>query len=104
MINGAGIAAMPTYVHDVTDRLIPLAVPSMLRRELHLVYHDDARHSPAVRTTIAWLREAFDPAVYPWFADGFVHPHTVPPRAGSAVVGLVEGLGGGPAKAAPAPG
>jgi len=77
---GVGIGAFPTYVCALTDRLVPLAVPFQLRFELYYYYHANAKRSPAIQSTIAWLKESFDPARYPWFGERFVHPRDFPVR------------------------
>jgi len=92
VLSGAGIAAMPTYVHELTDQLVPLDVSATLRRDLHLVYHSDARDSPAIRTTITWLRAAFDPSTFPWFAGEFIHPNDQPARDRATVPGPLDSV------------
>lgn len=72
--NGAGIAGLPTFVQEITDRLVPIDLPAAFRRELYVAYHRDARESPAIKQTLKWLRAAFDSEVYPWFGCTFVHP------------------------------
>jgi DNA-binding transcriptional LysR family regulator len=72
--SGAGIAILPSYTCAVTRGLTPLELLPQMRIPVHYYYHAAARHSPPVRATIDWLKEAFDPVRYPWFADRFVHP------------------------------
>jgi DNA-binding transcriptional LysR family regulator len=72
--SGAGIAILPSYTCAVTRGLIPLPVVPQMKIPVHFYYHAAARHSPAVRAAIDWLKEAFDPVRYPWFQDRFVHP------------------------------
>jgi len=57
-----------------------------------LYYHAEARHSPAVRATIDWLKAAFDPVQHPWFADNFLHPRDFERERAGKVVPLFEGL------------
>lgn len=92
VINGAGIAALPTYVRAISKHVIPLEARLPMRFDLWYYYHIDARHSPAVRATIDWLKAAFDPAVYPWFADHFVDPRDFEREKKGKVVPLFEGL------------
>ncbi len=92
VVNGAGIAALPTYARAVSKHLIPLDVPLPLRFDLWYYFHAEARHSPAVRATIDWLKTAFDPELYPWFSDQFVHPSDFDKNRTGKVVRLFEGL------------
>jgi len=92
VVNGAGIAALPTYARAVSKHLIPLDVPLPLRFDLWYYFHAEARHSPAIRSTIDWLKTAFDPDLYPWFADQFVHPRDFEKNRTGKVVRLFEGL------------
>jgi DNA-binding transcriptional LysR family regulator len=83
--NGGGIGALPTYVHGTTDTLVPIDLPFAFRRELYLVYHRDARLSPALKAAQEWADAAFDADRYPWFRSTFVHPRDVErPRGGRA--------------------
>ncbi len=72
--NGAGIAILPSYTCAITRGLVPLPVLPQMRIPVHYYFHAEARRSPAVRAVIDWLKEAFDPVRYPWFAERFVHP------------------------------
>lgn len=72
--SGAGIAILPSYTCALTRGLIPLTLLPQMRFPVHYYYHASARHSPPVRATIDWLKEAFDAVRYPWFAERFVHP------------------------------
>jgi DNA-binding transcriptional LysR family regulator len=92
VVNGSGIAALPTYARAISKHVIPLDVPLPIRFDLWYYYHAEARHSPAVRATIDWLKEAFDPVAYPWFADNFVHPHDFERGKTGKVVRLFQGL------------
>ena len=90
---GAGIAAMPTYVRASTRSVIPIDPPLNLRFDLYYVIHAGARGSPAIETTLAWLRACFDPALYPWFRSEFVHPDDFPkPDKSARVVSLFDSL------------
>jgi DNA-binding transcriptional LysR family regulator len=92
VVNGAGIAALPTYTRALSKHVIPLALTLPIRFDLWLYYHIEARHSPAVRATVDWLRAAFDPTVYPWFSNDFVHPRDFERAGNGKVVPLFEGL------------
>lgn len=90
--SGAGIAFMPTYVMGVTRKLKPIALPAQFKFELFYYYHPAARNSDPVIKTIAWLRKLFDPAIYPWFRNEFIHPDDFGPalRPTGNVVNLFE--------------
>ncbi|WP_246263475.1 substrate-binding domain-containing protein [Parasphingopyxis algicola] len=71
---GSGLAFMPTYISHLTDKLQMVDIGVPLKFEMRYFYHREARESPAVRTAIEWLKAAFDPHIYPYFADEFIHP------------------------------
>ncbi len=72
--NSVGIGILPTYARAITRRVVPLEMEIKLRRDIWLIYHPDIRRSRPHRRAIEWLRAAFNPRRYPWFADQFVHP------------------------------
>jgi DNA-binding transcriptional LysR family regulator len=71
---GVGIGILPTYARAITKRVIPIDMEIKLRRDIWLVYHPDIKRSKLHMEAVAWLRAAFDPIRYPWFANEFVHP------------------------------
>jgi DNA-binding transcriptional LysR family regulator len=89
--NGAGIAALPTYMRAVSRRVRPLDLPLRMKFELWMAYDESARVSQPVRQTVDWLRSCFDSARYPWFSDHFVHPDDfIAPFHDSQVVPLFD--------------
>ncbi len=72
--SGIGIGALPTYIRAISKRVQPIDVPIRPRFELWLSYKEEARRSDPVRIANRWVRSCFDPQVYPWFRDEFVHP------------------------------
>jgi DNA-binding transcriptional LysR family regulator len=89
--NGAGIAALPTYMRAVSRRVRPLDLPLRMKFELWMAYDESARGSQQVRKTVEWLRSCFDADRHPWFADHFVHPDDfVAPFYDSQVVPLFD--------------
>jgi DNA-binding transcriptional LysR family regulator len=72
--DGVGIAAMPTYFSHIAPKLVAIDLQSRVRFDMYYFFHRDARNSPSVRTTIDWLKAAFDSDKYPYFADEFIHP------------------------------
>ena len=91
--NGAGIAAMPTFVHAITPDLVPIEPPLNLRFDLFCTYNADARGTPAIEATMAWLRACFDPQRYPWFRAEFVHPRDFSASGGKGTSSPFTGLG-----------
>ena len=65
VVNGAGIAVLPTYAHIITGRNRPINLPIQLRFELWLSYRREARQSEPVQKVVQWLRDSFDPQLYP---------------------------------------
>jgi DNA-binding transcriptional LysR family regulator len=93
VVNGAGIAVLPTYARIITRRVRPINLPIQLRFELWLSYRREARQSEPVQKVVQWLRDSFDPQLYPWFADHFVHPDSfVTTQEDSQVVPLFDQL------------
>ena len=92
--NDIGIALMPTYVVDLTNRLVPLDLPVQFRFDLYYYYHPEARDAPPVKAAIRWLRKMFDPAQFPWFREQFIHPRDVDARAREGrIVNLFGSMG-----------
>mgnify|MGYP001549914826 FL=1 len=83
---GAGIGALPTYANAMGAPVVPIDIrrdddPSKLIRwefDIWLTYHPQGNRIPRVRRLIEWIREAFSPRLYPWFADEFIHPNDLP--------------------------
>lgn len=91
--NGNGVAAMPTYFSHLAPKLRPIDLGARLRFDMHYCYHRNARKSPSVRKAIDWLKSAFDPAEYPYFADEFIHPDDIRrPDSDQKVVPLFPNL------------
>jgi DNA-binding transcriptional LysR family regulator len=71
---GVGLGALPTFVSEITSAAAPVPPELRIRRELRLVYRSKAKPSPAILATVRWLRECFDRAIHPCFADTFIDP------------------------------
>jgi molybdate transport repressor ModE-like protein len=92
-VNGAGIAALPTYGRAISRKLIPVNLPVQLRFPMWYFFHSSARKSKPVVDAVQWLKAAFDAERYPWFAEEFVHPDDFVLRNGnSKVVSLFASL------------
>lgn len=70
---GAGIGALPTYIHALGANLATLDF-GLHWYDIWLGYHPDARRIARARKTIDWIVQSFDPHRYPWFRDEFIHP------------------------------
>ncbi|RYE95345.1 MAG: LysR family transcriptional regulator, partial [Oxalobacteraceae bacterium] len=73
---GVGIGALPTFVSEITSTAAPVPPELGIRRELRLVYRSKAKQSPAVLAAVSWLRECFNRAMHPCFADTYIDPKT----------------------------
>lgn len=82
---GAGIGALPTYALALGAGLIAIDICQPYHMDIWLTYHPDARKTARRAQVIDWLRQIFDPKLYPWFRDEFIHPvelaKTMPPEA-----------------------
>lgn len=90
---GAGIGVLPTYVHAIAARIVPVDVGLKFSFDIWLTYHADAVRIPRVRHMVDWLIDAFDPKRFPWFRDEFIHPNDLPREfRGAPIVNLFEGF------------
>jgi len=74
---GLGIGGLPTFAMAMGARLIPLDLGIHHSMEIWVSYRREMRKVKRVSLVIDWLRQAFDPKRYPWFAPGFLHPAEV---------------------------
>jgi DNA-binding transcriptional LysR family regulator len=97
---GMGIGGLPTYIVATGTDLIPLDVGILYQVDIWMTYHPDVRSIRRVSTFIDWLRTLFDPKLYPWFGDEFVHPRDFGAAAGKSIEPVLPVLPrGGGAKA-----
>jgi DNA-binding transcriptional LysR family regulator len=90
--NSAGIAFMPTFAPAVVDRLVAIDLPFQLKFDIYYCYHAESRASEIVMAGIEWLKQCFDPVIYPWFRSEFIHPNEFFPKASSNVIPLFSCL------------
>jgi DNA-binding transcriptional LysR family regulator len=96
IIKGAGIGWSPTYIHVMGPKLVTLDIDAIFPFDVWLTYHPDVARVPRVRRLIDWVIENFDPKVFPWFRDEFIHPRDLPSHYhGPPLVNLFEGLSWG---------
>lgn len=92
---GGGIGWLPTYVHAIGGRLVPIDIDHRYSFDIWLTYHRDAKRIPRVRRMIDWVVDAFDPGRFPWFRDEFIHPNDLPGvYRGPPLVNMFEGFVG----------
>ena len=72
---GAGIGGLPSFAAALGAQVVPLEFGGRHSLEIWLTYHPDARKTPRRALVIDWLRRIFDPKLYPWFRDEFIHPN-----------------------------
>jgi DNA-binding transcriptional LysR family regulator len=90
---GAGIGCVPTYIHAIGGRFVPIDLDVHFPFDIWLTYHPDAGRIPRVRRMIEWIIDAFDPRKFPWFRDEFIHPNELMKQyEGEALVNLFEGF------------
>jgi DNA-binding transcriptional LysR family regulator len=90
---GAGVGWVPTYIHALGGRFVPLGVPARFPFDIWLTYHPDVGRIPRVRRMIDWTVAAFDPRKFPWFRDQFIHPNDLPHAyAGKPLANMFEGF------------
>jgi DNA-binding transcriptional LysR family regulator len=71
---GIGIGPLPTYIVAIGTDLVPVDIGVRHQVDIWMTYHPDARTISRVSLFIDWLRTLFDPKLYPWFGDEFIHP------------------------------
>jgi len=70
--NGAGVAALPTYVAQLDPRLKMLETGELARVRIWLVYDQSRAQIPRCQEVIAWVRELFDGRTHPAFREEFI--------------------------------
>lgn len=74
---GVGITAFPSFTVGLAPELKHVAKDWSLKRDLWLVYSPRATEFFHVRKTIDWIRKAFDPKAFPWFAETVMTPNDI---------------------------
>lgn len=82
---GAGIGALPTYALALNAPVVPIDMGIQNTLDIWLTYHSGVKKTPRKAKTIEWIKSIFNPKIYPWFADEFIHPKKLaelfPPEA-----------------------
>ena len=71
---GAGIGVLPTFAVALGAPVVPVDIGGNYHLDIWLTYHPDVRKTPRKALMIDKLKSIFDPKVYPWFRDEFIHP------------------------------
>ncbi len=72
VLEGMGIAMLPTYLAAIDSKMVPLLPDYHLKAGVFLNYQRDVAKKAAVRTTIDFLKDvAFDSHTMPWFRETY---------------------------------
>ncbi len=84
--SGAGVAALPSYVSEFEDRLVPLVdIKPLATLRFWLAYTERVRNSAACEPVLHWIRSCFDPTRHVCFREVYVPPTgRCGPKAGSS--------------------
>ncbi len=72
--NGIGLGVLPTYLAFGDPDLVPLEIFLDHSLPIRVCYHTQQRHVARVRATVDWLKDAFSPQTYPFFAKKLIVP------------------------------
>jgi DNA-binding transcriptional LysR family regulator len=72
---GIGLGGLPTYALALGADVMPVDIGLKYHTDIWLTYHPDARSVKRIALFIDWVRSLFDPKLYPWFRDEFIHPN-----------------------------
>ena len=77
--SGVTVGLLPTYSSSMHAPFIPMDIDFNFSRPIWLVYSKEMMKIRRVRAVADWLIESFNPKVYPWFRDEFIHPKDFDP-------------------------
>lgn len=95
---GAGIGALPTYAGALGAPVVPVDIGIHHSMDIWMTYHPSARRTRRIALVADWMRKIFNPDVFPWFRDEFLHPSRF---ADALPAESAENVGKGFAAAAP---
>lgn len=87
---GAGIGVLPTFAVALKAPVVPLDIAQRHYLDIWLTFHPDIKKIPRKAKMIEWVKQIFDPKIYPWFRDEFIHPDVLAqelPQSASINVG-----------------
>lgn len=71
---GAGLGVLPTFASALGANVVPVDIAPEYGLDLYLTYHPGIKDSAPKMRVVNWVKEIFDPAIYPWFRETFIHP------------------------------
>ena len=74
---GAGIGVLPTYATALKAPVVPLDFGVQNSLDIWLTFHPGVKKTPRKKMVIDWIKSIFDPQIYPWFSDEFIHPNSL---------------------------
>lgn len=72
---GAGIGVLATYAIALKAPVIPIDMGLHNTLDIWMTYHPSIKKTPHKAIVIDWIKSIFDPQVYPWFREEFIHPN-----------------------------
>lgn len=87
VLAGAGIAFMPTCAAAFIPNIVMLGEEPAASPRLYLVYDPALARIARARSVLEWIKEIFDPAANPWFAEEFIHPREFAMQPGTGKLG-----------------
>ncbi len=72
---GAGIGVLATYAIALKADVIPIDMGIQNRLDIWLTYHPSIKKTPRKAIVIDYIKSIFNPQVYPWFREEFIHPN-----------------------------
>lgn len=88
---GAGIGGLPTFALPLGAPVVPVDIGEGYSVDIWLTYRSELRKTSYKSAAVDWIRSIFDPGLYPWFRDQFIHParlHDILPDEADANMGL----------------
>ena len=77
--HGGGIGALATYATAMKAPVVPVDLGIYHTLDLWLTYHPSIKKTPRKAMVIDWIKSIFDPQIYPWFREEFIHPNDLIP-------------------------
>ncbi|MEI9803322.1 MAG: LysR family transcriptional regulator [Pseudolabrys sp.] len=94
---GAGIGLLPTYAPALGGPVIAVDVGMHHPFDIWISYHPTSNRIPRIRHMVDWIVDAFNPRIFPWFRDKFIHPsELIKNYKGKSLVNLLPGFSSKP--------
>lgn len=72
---GAGIGVLATYATALKAQVIPIDMGIQNTLDIWMTYHPSVKKTARKAIVVDWIKSIFDPKVYPWFREEFIHPN-----------------------------